>query len=200
MNLSEITVARVPVPVTFTSQLLADITMCSLSEQERLLPFGIRGFRECDVQFLLWRELVLRGYEAEMEVMEASKIDIVIGDKTNRVAVIELKGPTLARDFRAGTYYPSSARADFEKMVRRISAGLPGQCYCLWIFTGLEEKEVEGAFEKFLNCAQTAASDCLVEPAKSRLLDLPKHGDERWQKCGVYAVRVYKNSTGAAVT
>jgi|HubBroStandDraft_2_1064218.scaffolds.fasta_scaffold192427_3 hypothetical protein len=38
-----------------------------LSEEERLLPCGSRGFREWNTQFLLWRELLIRGYKAFME-------------------------------------------------------------------------------------------------------------------------------------
>jgi hypothetical protein len=195
MNISEITVSSVP--FTITPQFLADITLASISEQERLLPFGIRGFRECDVQFLLWRELVLRGCEAEME---EKLIDIAIFDNKQMIAAIELKGPWLARKFRYPNSFAGLAQTDFRKL-SLISEGLSGQCYCLWTFAGPDEKTIEDAFDKFLECARTAAPDCLAESARTTsLLNLDKHGNIRWRKCRVYAVRVYHDSPAAVVT
>jgi hypothetical protein len=185
------------VAVAITPQFLADITVCSLSEEERLLPFGIRGFRECDVQFLLWRKLLLLGYKASME---EKRIDIAIFDDQQMIAAIELKGPWLAKKFRFPNSFAGLFETDFGKLFCRISANLSGQCYCLWTFAGPDETAIQDAFDKFLECARTAAPDCLVESARSSLLNLDKHGDSRWRVCGVYAVRVYKDSTETAVT
>jgi hypothetical protein len=171
--------------------------MSSLAEQERLLPSGIRGFRECDVQFLLWRELVLRGYEAETE---EKRIDITIRDDRSMIAAIELKGPWLAKAYRFPHSFADLCATDFKKHFYRIFARLPGQCYSLWIFTGKCDEKIKGVFDKFLECASTAAPGCLVEWASSQTLNLKNpHPDFRF--CKVYAVRVYKDnkdSTDAA--
>jgi hypothetical protein len=185
-------------PSALTPQFLADTTLHLLSEEERLLPWGFRGFRECDVQFLLWRELLIRGYNAFME--DEKRIDIAIRDDKEMIAVIELKGPWLAKNFRYPNEFAELAKTDFKKLFDRLSAGLPGQCYSLWIFDGESEGAIQTVFHKFLECASTAAPGCLVEDkASSGLLSLSKQASTRRRVCRVYAVRVYKDSPDAAV-
>jgi hypothetical protein len=194
MNIPEVTVASTPLPI-ITPKFLADTTLEVLSEEERLLPFGIRGFRECDVQFLLWRELALRGYEAETE---EKRIDITIHDDRSMIAAIEVKGPWLAKTYRFPHSFADLCATDFKKHFYRIFALLPGQCYSLWIFTGKCEEKINGVFDKFLESASTAAPGCSVEWAGSQTLIL-KNPHPRWRVCKVYAIRVYKDNTEAAV-
>jgi hypothetical protein len=180
-----------------TPQFLADTTLHLLSEEERLLPYGIQGFRECDVQFLLWRELLRRYKETSLE---KKRTDIVIHDDDKAViATIELKGPWFAKG--GPELIPEYAKAfkkNFEKHFDRMSLGLPGQCYSLWILTGENEGAVKEFFDKFLKHALTAAPDCLVDAANSSLLDL-SNSDPRWRVCRMYAVRVFKDSPRTTV-
>ena len=186
-----------PGALTLTPQFLADTILRLLSEEERRLPFGIRGFRECDVQFLLWRalllqwrELFLGAYEASMEEKRA---DIVIrNERKIMIATIELKGPWLAKTFRYPNEFADLCKTDFEKHFHQLSAGLPGQRYSLWIFTGENEEAIQSVFKKFLGVALTGAPGCSVESASSNVLCL-SNPHPRWRKCGVYAVRVYSD-------
>jgi len=164
-----------------------------LSKEEQLLPYGIRGFRECDVQFLLWRELLRRYKET---VLEEKRTDVVVrDDKKEVIATIELKGPWFAKGRpELIPEYAKVFKKDFEKHFDRISLGLPGQCYSLWIFTGENEGAIKEVFDRFLKHACTAAPGCLVDPpASSKLLDL-SNSVLRRRFCRVYAVRVFKDS------
>ena len=167
-------------PGVLTAELLANTTLELLTKEEQLQPYGIQGFRECDVQFLLWRELLLRGYKAFME--NETKIDIAIrDDKTNNmIAAIELKGPWLARNFRYPSRWAGLAETDFKKHFYRLFAGLPGQCYSLWIFTGKDKEAIQRVFGEFLECARRAAPGCLVDQASSNLLNL-SNPDPSWR-------------------
>jgi hypothetical protein len=191
-----------PAAFVLTPQFLADTVLRLLREEEWLLPFGIRGFRECDVQFLLWRalllqwrELFLGGYEASIEDKRA---DIAIrDDRKTLIATIELKGPWLAKKFRYPNEFADLCKTDFGKHLSQLSAGLSGQRYSLWVFTGENEETIQNVFDEFLAVARTAAPGCFVEPASSNMLCL-SNPHPRWRKCRVYAVRVYIDSTDAA--
>jgi hypothetical protein len=180
--------------IPIDSQMLAEITVQLLAGEEQFLgplhpPRSSRQYRECDVQFLLSRELLGRGYDVWQE---EGKVDLTVRHGQNVIATIELKGPWTAKQFRNPDYLTSQCEEDFRKHSVRVLNCMPGECYSIWILHGPDEGRLEDAFARLVDKARKAAHLCSFETAISRSMPLNQHpeSDSRIQR--VYVVGVHR--------
>jgi hypothetical protein len=135
-------------PIDLTPKLLADATLQVLGAEEAFLKkhpvsYSTRKYRECYVQFLLWRELVGRGYNAETE---DGYIDVTIRRDQLLVSAIELKGPWNVREAGFPTDCIRAASQDFRKHLDILARTDPVQCYSVWVLHGSEEARIQDTF------------------------------------------------------
>ncbi len=173
-----------------TTRYLAETTLNLLAAEEVFLR-GLNGtrssrqYREYDIQFLLWRELVALGYDAWME---EKKIDIAIRDGSTLAEAIEIKGPWRASDVCSQSGRIDEVAKDYKKHLKLLTAGRTS-CFGVWILHGADESTISQAFGILLDTA-LPGNGIWVEPFISQTMVLNRHPKSKSRVQSVCAAQV----------
>jgi hypothetical protein len=155
---------------TFDSNILSEaVYKVLVSEESFLHQFpenrsagenrSTRQYREYDIQFMLWRELVCRSFNA---FLEDKRRDVTVYDGlydgSNLRACIEIKGPWDAEEAAKNPRCLKQCLNDFKRQFRHLQKATGCYCYCLWLLRGPDKCTIEKAFKGIFNHARSGAN------------------------------------------